>query len=74
MIPPRIDRAWLDPNLLGLDAQSWRSWVTIIRAAHGIELDAEEAAFFASVSGGREAPRAPVREGANPARAAAPPP
>ena len=40
---------------------TWRNWQTVLRAADGVELDAQEAEFFASVAGGRSAPTAPVR-------------
>jgi hypothetical protein len=64
MTPVRIDQALLDRNLLGagLDPATWGAWITVMRAAAGIELDAEETAFFKSVAGDREAPRAPVAE------------
>ena len=62
---PRIDEALADPLLFGASLNSinsWRSWIAILRAASGIELDAAESEFFASVSGGRTAPTAHVRE------------
>jgi hypothetical protein len=65
MIATRIDEALCDPRLLGaaLDPiATWSSWLTILKAANGVPLDENEAAFFASVSGGRAAPTVPVHE------------
>jgi hypothetical protein len=61
----RIDEALLDCNLLGAglgDPEPWGNWLAIHRAANGERLSEGDAAFFASVSGGREAPREPVKE------------
>jgi hypothetical protein len=62
--PFTIDRA-LDARLLGKtlsDISTWATWVAILKAAFALELNAEELATFASVSGGRAVPRERVRE------------
>ena len=41
------------------DPSSWRNWFTILRAASGLPLNAQEAAFFAQIAGGRSPPTAP---------------
>ncbi|MDB5541655.1 MAG: hypothetical protein JWQ89_3382 [Devosia sp.] len=60
-----IDRALLDPNLLGAalgDAGSWSTWLAILKAAFGVELTLQEAAIYRSVTGGRAPPAGRVRE------------
>jgi hypothetical protein len=61
-----IDRAILDDNLLGAglgpDKESWAGWITLLKAVFALPLSAEEASFFAQVSGNRVPPSAPVRE------------
>jgi hypothetical protein len=55
----------LDARLLGKtlgDLSTWATWTAVLRAAFGMELSAEELATFASVAGGRAAPRERVRE------------
>jgi hypothetical protein len=59
-----IDQA-LAPNLLGAalgDAESWKTWRTVLKAAFGIELNDSEAAAFAAVAGSRAPPAQRVRE------------
>jgi hypothetical protein len=61
----RIDAALLDGNLLGAglgDAATYATWLAILRAAHGLPLSRSDKTLFASVSGGRKAPTAPVAE------------
>lgn len=60
-----IDRAMLDPNLLGAalgDANSWSTWLAVLKAAFGVELTPAELAMCAEVTGGRAPPAARVRE------------
>lgn len=55
-----IDRAMSDPNLLGAalgDPASWSTWRAVLKGAFGEDFTADEAALFASVSGGRPVPR-----------------
>ena len=42
--------------------ETWDGWRTILKAADGEPLTDDEAAFFASVSGGRAPPTEPVKE------------
>ena len=42
--------------------KTWSAWTTILKAAEGLSLDSDESALFAELSGGREAPKLPVRE------------
>jgi hypothetical protein len=61
----RIDQALFDMNLLGAalgPIDTWQSWLTILKAANGLPLDASEQAFFHAVCGGRAPPQKPVRE------------
>jgi hypothetical protein len=58
-----IDKALLDPRLLGNalgNAHSWSMWLDCLRAFFGRPLDDPKA--FAEVSGGRALPAAPMRE------------
>ena len=60
-----IDEALADQNLLGAalgPADTWATWLTILRAAFGLPLDAEALATFDTVAGGRKAPEKRVRE------------
>jgi hypothetical protein len=60
-----IDQALRDPNLLGAaldDANSWSTWLTILRAASGLPLDDQQREVFSSVAGGRSPPTQRVRE------------
>src|SRR5689334_20535231 len=41
---------------------SWGNWRTVIKAANGLPVMAEEREFFKTISGGREPPRRRVRE------------
>ncbi len=41
---------------------SWWGWKVILKAAHGLPLDANELAFFRQVSGARDPPKRRVRE------------
>ena len=61
----RIDEAFLDSNLLGAgldDVSTWKPWLSVLKATYGLRLTEDEQGFFASVSGAREAPTAPVSE------------
>jgi hypothetical protein len=63
--PLAIDRALLDPKLLGAalgDASTWSVWITILRAAFGLKLSEEELKVFAHVAGDRTPPTKRVRE------------
>ena len=53
---PRFFRPSLEP------LETWDAWRTILKAADGEPLTNDEAAFFASVSGGRSPPSEPVKE------------
>jgi hypothetical protein len=60
-----IDAALCDGNLLGAglgDASTYSTWLSVLRAAFGLKLSANDKALFDAVSGGREAPTAPVAE------------
>jgi hypothetical protein len=63
--PLPIDRALLDPRLLGAalgDSSSWSTWITVLRACFGLRLDEAQQRVFASVAGGRSPPTKRVRE------------
>jgi hypothetical protein len=60
-----IDKALLDPTLLGAalgPADTWATWLAVLRAAFGLPLDAGQWQLFDSVSGGRPPPANRVRE------------
>lgn len=60
-----IDRALLDPNLLGAalaDPTSWSAWLTTLKAAFGLHLNDDELQCFASIAGDRKPPPHRVRE------------
>ena len=60
-----IDHALLDKRLLGAalgDATTWSSWLTVLRAAFGLSLNAEQTKTFAEIAGGRKPPTQRVRE------------
>src|SRR5262245_55964455 len=60
-----IDQALADPNLLGAalgSTTSWQTWLTVLKAAFGQELTAEERQTFHAVAGERPVPRQRVRE------------
>jgi hypothetical protein len=60
-----IDAALCDQNLLGAglgDASTYGTWLSVLRAAFGLKLSTADKALFDAVSGGREAPPAPVAE------------
>ncbi|TIP99767.1 MAG: terminase, partial [Mesorhizobium sp.] len=60
-----IDTALRDPNLLGAalgPSTTWDVWISILRAAYGLELSASERVSFDAVAGGREPPHKRVRE------------
>lgn len=42
--------------------ESWSNWRTVLKAAYGLPLTADETVFFKSIAGDREAPDRPVRE------------
>ena len=67
MKPRAIDiaQALTDPNLLGAalgDAQSWATWLIVLRAAFGLPLSDQQREVFISVAGQREPPNKRVRE------------
>ena len=56
-----IDEALKDHHLLGAalgPAQSWETWLAVLRAAFGLDLDNDQQRAFRSVSGDRKPPRA----------------
>jgi hypothetical protein len=60
-----IDTALADPTLLGAalgDLSTWRTWFTVLKAAHGRRLTASELATFKTVAGDRVPPRTKVKE------------
>jgi hypothetical protein len=60
-----IDRALLDRRMLGAgfdDMGTWRTWLTVLKAAFGQPLDEQELGTFAAVAGNRASPRQRVRE------------
>ena len=60
-----IDEALKDHHLLGAalgPAQSWATWLAVLRAAFGLNLDKDQQRAFRSVSGDREPPTDRVRE------------
>jgi hypothetical protein len=60
-----IDGALSDPALLGAalgDQSTWLTWRSVLKAAHGRPLTKRERAAFDVVAGGREPPRAKVKE------------
>jgi hypothetical protein len=63
---PRISlrEALSDPNLLGsaLAGDSWKAWRTLLIAAMGEELTADERAIFAKLTGREREPLRPVEE------------
>jgi hypothetical protein len=63
--PVTIDRALIDPHLLGAalgDATPWSTWLAVLRAAFGLPLDDEQRAIFHEVAGERGPPHKRVRE------------
>jgi hypothetical protein len=62
--PPNIIEAMNDPHLFGpfFDGASWDGWKTILKAANGLPLAADELEFFHSVAGDRSPPSGRVRE------------
>ena len=64
MITP-IDKALLDPSLLGAslgDPTSWSTWLTVLKSAFGISLNCAERRVFASIAGSRRPPARKVEE------------
>jgi hypothetical protein len=60
-----IPEALHDERLLGAaldDITSWRTWLTVLKAAFALPLDEDERAIFAAVAGGRALPSKRVRE------------
>jgi Terminase large subunit, T4likevirus-type, N-terminal len=60
-----IDQALADPKLLGAalgEISTWRTWLAVLRAAFGLELDPAQRELFDSVAGGRSPPTSRVRE------------
>jgi hypothetical protein len=63
--PLPIDRALLDPRLLGAalgDAATWQTWLAVLKAAFGWPLSAKELGVFTAVAGTRSPPTQRVRE------------
>ena len=63
MMPSVVDTMG-DPELFGgwFAGETWDGWRTILKAAFGHALTDGERAFFATVAGGREPPRKPVKQ------------
>ena len=60
-----IDRALLDPKLLGAalgPAETWSTWLAALKAAFGIALTEDERQAFASIAGSREPPARKVAQ------------
>jgi hypothetical protein len=60
-----IDRAFRVSRLFGAalgDAASWHVWLTVLCAAFGLPLTAEQQQRFATIAGGRPPPSRLVRE------------
>ena len=60
-----IDEALQDHHLLGAalgSAESWATWLAVLRAAFGLKLDNEQQRAFSRVAGDREPPTDRVRE------------
>src|SRR5262249_22727803 len=63
--PLAIDRALMDPRLLGAalgEVASWQTWRIALKGAFGLQLDDEERALFGAIAGGRNPPAQRVRE------------
>jgi hypothetical protein len=61
----RIDRALIDPGLLGAgfgDPKTWQLWSTALKGAFGISLNRAETEQFATIAGGRQPPAQRVKE------------
>jgi hypothetical protein len=60
-----VDQALRDPLLLGAalgNANSWASWLAVLRAAFGLPLSPSQQTIFQQVAGGREPPTRRVKE------------
>jgi hypothetical protein len=60
-----IDQALQDKNLLGAalgDPSSWSTWLAVLKAAFGQQLNRSERRTFAAVAGSRKPPKKRVRE------------
>ncbi|MDH3668011.1 MAG: hypothetical protein OEN23_13880 [Paracoccaceae bacterium] len=60
-----IDEALTDPQLLGAalgEAETWETWLTVLRAAFGQALGIDEQEVFAELAGGRAPPERRVEE------------
>jgi len=60
-----IDRALADHRLLGAalgDISLWGTWLVVLKAAFGLQLDERERPIFASIAGNRAPPASRVRE------------
>lgn len=60
-----VDRAVRDPHLLGAalgPAETWATWISVLRTAHGLPLSSGDRERFASVAGDREPPSKRVNE------------
>jgi hypothetical protein len=60
-----VDQALRDRLLLGAalgNANSWASWLAVLRASFGLELSPAQQTIFAQVAGGREPPTKRVQE------------
>lgn len=63
--PVAIDVALRDPRLLGAafgSIDTWATWIAVLKAAFGIELNLQERRAFEVVAGGRTPPKVKVRE------------
>jgi hypothetical protein len=60
-----IDGALCDRNLLGAalgDPKTWSNWLTVLRAAFGLPLDAAQREVFTQIAGPRDLPTRRLRE------------
>jgi hypothetical protein len=62
--PPSIISAMADPALFkpAFNGPSWDAWRTVLKGGDGLPMNADETAFFKSISGGREPPTSRMRE------------
>jgi hypothetical protein len=63
--PFPIEAAVRDRKLFGAalgDIGSWKTWLTVLRAAFGSSLDQSDLDIFTKIAGGRSPPQRRVRE------------
>jgi hypothetical protein len=64
-MPVEIDHALLDRRLLGAgfgEPNTWRTWIAVLKAAFGLQLDPQQREIFNAVAGSRAPPLERVRE------------